>query len=479
MRRAGALRVAPVVLAIALLVASATSPTAWSDGFHTGDAQASADSLSVNLKAANATIGITYGRALASYQDRTATSEGRAIDLGVLPVLFSGEQCDGTPGILPTAMLPPVSRADSSETGSDKSQRVQVLEPRPGDQPIGGPIGFQDATATQMPSSWATSETVPIELFLLGIDGARTEVSTRREGTLREARAVSTADQLRVLGGLFTFDKPRWEALAQSGSRTTATGSFTFERATVLGSPRSAEEAMSDLAGFKTFLEQLLAPLGIVLELPTVEVREDGVRVTPMGFRIVNPPFGTELITPLLGAIDDQVQQWRAEALAADCKNATLLTVLDVIIGILGGSGAFEALVGGVDAATHDTDYSIPPIPESAVTGDTTATEPIASDVMVDDYSYDAGDLGSYDDLGTLDLSSDMSSDFAQSATAVTPTAAAGTERAVLPAASLNRYEDSSAGRAGVAVGVIALLGALGMALAERLRGRRAMRRIP
>jgi len=465
-------------LAVAVVAFSASVGNAGSEGFHTGDAQASADTFSLSLKAANATIGFTYGRSLASYQDRTGTAEARALDLGALPVIFAAEQCDGTPGPLSHDTLPQLTRADSSEAGADASRRTQVFVPGLDGGPVGDPVGFQDAKATPLPSSWASTESVPADIGLIAIEGGRTEVTTRLEGQLREAHAVSSAAQVRVLGGLFSFNDVRWEATAQSGSRTTATGSFTFGSATVLGFPRSPADALADFQGFKAGLEQLLAPLGVVLELPQVEVRDDGVRVTPMGFRIVNPPFGTQLLTPFLGQIDPLVQQWRKDLLAQDCKNANLLTVVDIILGALGGSGAIEALAGGVDVSTHDVDYSIPPIPP--------LPEPVAAPVeTVPEVPMDDSTLGSemsaFDSGTSLDSSMetmDLSTPLGTAEIAA-PTPKVAGEQATLPAASLNRFEDGSAGTAGVAVGVLALLGALALSMGDRLVGRRSKRTIP
>ena len=78
------MRWALVVLAVGSLAFAAQQP-AGSAEFPTGDAQASADTFSLNLKAANATIGFTYGRSIAGYQDRTGSAEARALDLGALP----------------------------------------------------------------------------------------------------------------------------------------------------------------------------------------------------------------------------------------------------------------------------------------------------------------------------------------------------------------------------------------------------------
>jgi len=465
-------------LVVAVAAFGSSFGPASGDGFHTGDAQASADTFTLNIKAANAAIGFTYGRSLAAYQDKTGTSEGRALDLGALPVIFTPDQCDGTPGLLDSKQLPPLTRADSSEEGSNNSRRVQVFTPGVNGEPMGPSTGFQDATATPLPSSAALTESAPADVGLIAIDGGRTRVSTQLKDQVREAHAVMEADQLRVMGGLFTFNQPRWEATTQSGARSSSTGSFTFTSATVLGIPRSAADAMADLEGFKYGLEQLLAPLGVVLELPKVEVRDDGVKVTPMGFRIVNPPFGTQVLIPFLGQIDTQVQQWRKDLVAADCKNATTLTIVDLILGVMGGSGAVEILAGGVDVSTHDTDYSIPPIEPMPEVVAPVETVPPAPDTFVADYSTDLGDVSSFDtplDSGTtLDMTTGLGE------TAVVPTTGGATkEQAVLPTAALGGMEEGTAGKAGVAVGILALLGAVGLSVGDRLVGRRSRRVIP
>jgi hypothetical protein len=72
-------RMVLVVVAACAFVLAGQRPGAAA-GFNTGDAQATADLCALNVKAANATIGFTYGRSIAQYQDRTGSAEGRALD---------------------------------------------------------------------------------------------------------------------------------------------------------------------------------------------------------------------------------------------------------------------------------------------------------------------------------------------------------------------------------------------------------------
>ncbi|MEI2699519.1 MAG: hypothetical protein V9E94_14725, partial [Microthrixaceae bacterium] len=157
---------------------------------------------------------------------------------------------------------------------------------------------------------------------------------------------------------------------------------------------------------------------------------------------------------------------------------ANLLTVVDIILGALGGSGAIEALAGGVDVSTHDVDYSIPPIPP--------LPEPVAAPVeTVPEVPMDDTTLGS--EMSTFDSGTSLDSSMETmdlstplgTAEIAAPTPKVAGEQATLPAASLNRFEDGSAGTAGVAVGVLALLGALALSMGDRLVGRRSKRTIP
>lgn len=475
-RRAGA--VALVVVAVGAFAVGAAPVD--SDDVVRGSAQASADTFSLSMKAANATIGLAYGRSLARYQDRTGSSEARALDLGALPTLFGGPQCDGSPPLLPPTALPPVTSADSTLPGAEQPRRTQVFQPGIGGEPNGGPVGFQDATATALPSSRAVTESVPADVFLVALVGGRTETSAQLVDGVREARAVVTADELRVLGGLFVLREPRWEAVARSGAREETSSTFTFASATVLGIERPVAQVFADLRGFEQGIEQLLAPLGVDLTLPTTEVVEGGIRVTPIGFRVVEPPFGRDVLIPFLGQVDPLVQALRKELVEQDCKNDVALTVVDILLGVLGGSGSIEILAGGVEVVTDDTDFSAPPPlpalaePPVEVAPETTLAEPVPDipyeePVVVTD-TVPPLDLG-VGDLGLGDVS-------AGAAPVVAQVERARAEEAALPSVIGNRFEDGTAGRAGVAVGTIALVGALGLSIADRVVGRRARRTI-
>ena len=469
--------------------ATAAPESATGDGeWHNGEAAASADTFLVNIKQGNANIGVTYGRSLAGYRDITGNAEARAIDLGVLPTLFGGEQCDGSAPIMNPATFPPNTRTDSLAADSATSRRTEAFNPGLGTEPHGTSAGWQDATATKTPSARGITETPPSDMFVIAIDGGRSETTASLEGRVRSARAVVTADRLRVFGGLFTFENPRWEAIATSGEQNSTRGNFTFESATVLGMPRNVDQALADLAAFEAGLEELLAPFGVQLNLPRVEVADGRVKVTPMEFLVKDMPWGANVIAPFLGQVQPYKEALTKQLLAEDCKNESSLILLDVILGILGGSGAIEVMAGGVEASTAATDFSAPPLEplptnSSQPPPDTTPVEAATEVMPMSDFSSDFGfddfstddlgfddfdDLGLDDGLGTIDTLT------------TTPTVADDTEEvAAVPAVAGTRFEDSAAGAAAVAVGIAGLLGAIGLSFGERIMSRRTSRRIP
>lgn len=340
-----------------------TDPAAGGDPeFIRGEAFATADSFTMALTSGGAEIGFSRGTAIARYQDASGQAEARALDLGVLSTLY-GElsRCDDRPALFPDDSLPPITAVDSGSEAAGAPGAVSVQMPRLRGGLTDEVVGTQDATASDQPSSWAETTSNPIDLGVLKAVGARTTVATDlhmsgpSRGT-RHAHAVSTIDQVIVLGGLMVLDDVRWEAEARSGATESTDGRFTVGRATVLGFDRTSH-VNGDLAALSSFLEGLFGGFGVHFDVPRVEVVDGAVSVTPLAFRIVEAPFGKELVGPLLSWLQPQREALFADLVATDCTNASLVQTLDVVLQFLSGSGQVEISVGGVEASTDDTYY--------------------------------------------------------------------------------------------------------------------------
>ncbi len=460
------------------------------NNFHNGEAQATARTFRFNITQGMADIGMSYGAVLATYRDKTGRANAEALDIGVFPTLYGVEQCDGSPPLLNPVTFNPKTIANSNEEGSEIPKPIDAFMPGFGQDPHGDRVGSQVATATDAPSSLGSTESEDADMLFIAILGGKSDATTSVKNQVREARAVVTARELKILGGLFTFENPRWEAIARSGRTESVTGSFTFSRATVLGIPRSPEDVMMDLKEFKYNLEQLLAPLGAQLELPKVIVNDNKVEVTPMSFKLLDPPFGKEIIQPFLGSIQPQYEQFIKDELASDCKNEVNLMMGDIILGILSGSGSVEIHAGGVDAYTDDTDFTVAPIdPVTAVSqGADIPPTPGIEGTPASEYTYDIagtyipGTDGTYGDYSTGYDSGTSTEGGTTSTTApkkTTKKTAKSKDGGPTRLVGRDDLPKTKAGTAAVAVGIAGLLGALGLTFGEHLRERQTRRRIP
>lgn len=476
-RRRGALAVILAGAAITSSVFAAPSGAQDATGFRNGEAEATAQTFSVNIVQGNANIGFTYGRTIANYRDTTGTAEARALDLGVFPTLFGVEQCDGSAPILNPATFPPKTRVDSSDPAAQNSRLANAHQPGLGQQGPGPLAGDQDATATKLPSSRAVTRSQLADMFLLAVVGGKTEVTTKLENGVREAHAVSTADQLRVFGGLFTFYNVRWEATALSGNRTAASGGFLFDRATVMGAPRTNQQVMADFAGFKKGLEELLRPLGATIKMPELVVDGGRARVTPMEFAIKDMPWGAKVLAPFFGDIQPLKEALTKQALAKDCKNESALLLLDVFLGVLAGSGAVVIQAGGVEVSTADTDFSalaVDALPVDSLSQAPPLDTPV--DVMPADIPMDVPlDEIPMEETPIDSLATPVDAEIAAPAPRRMPASNDSATTGLIP----SRYENTNSGAAAAAVGLIGLLGAIALSAGERVRARRMSRRIP
>jgi hypothetical protein len=453
-----------------------------------GAANATATTISLQITAGSTGLGFTLGKSKADYRDISAGAQGLALDMGLLEPILALPQCNGEfPPLLNTETLPPKTVVDSFTDGSESSRVLEVRMPGTGKAPAGALVGTQDARADEKPWSQALTTTVATDASLVGVFGGRTESTVEFVDGTRVAHAVSTANQVRIMGGMITFFKPRWEAEAKSGNEGLSNATFTFERATVFGVPRSAAQIMADLTNFKYVIEKLLGALGVVFQIPEARPTPDGgIEITPMGFLIKDPPIGRQLIVPFLDS--DAITQIEQTQISEDCRKETDWTLIGVLKQALGGEGQIQLLVGGAMAMTDATDYAFHPMPETptpTIEETTTTTAVPTTEPIVKETTYDPGYPGSDDSSYDSSFESDLTTDTTPTDDLALPVEEASepvtteedTELDEIAAPSKKKSQpDSSA--AAIAVGVVALLGAVGLSLGDRLAGRRARRRI-
>jgi len=388
--------------AAAVLATMVVSSPAGADdppGFVNGDGSAFANLFDLKIQLAGdisggngLSLGFGAGRAIAGYQDATATAEGRVADYA-LTDLINMQPTAECPDYIPIYLdstKPPQTLADSSSPGSDVSQLTVV---KYAGYPTYGPVfGTQDAVAGPSTTSTATTTAKLIDSGVVKMVNPQSTAATRVVNGVREAVAVSSADSLSIMGGAMTLFRPKWTATARSGATTVADASFTYSSAIVLGISRPGGRN-DDLQAFKGFVESTFSALGLKIILPkaTIEPGPNGtgsVSISPFIVGMQNIPLGSSLIKPVLRALSPNINEALTAYLAQKCSNPAMELLADVAQGVLGGTGGLSFSAGGADAKTDDIYYAPPSFDlPSAEVPDTTAPTSPSFDSPVDDFS--------------------------------------------------------------------------------------------
>lgn len=483
---------------VALGIGSGSAALAADGDFHPGGAKATTSTIGMEIVAGNATIGYTLGVNTATYRDQSAVAQASAIDLGALPVLLGDvSRCDAAPAILERQSLPPQTLADTAVAGSAASRRVDVFFPGLNGMPSDIPAGAQDATASSapQPTSQARTDLRTQDVGLFAIYNPTATAETSLSGTTRRAHAVVAAESLTILGGAVRFYKPRWEATATSGGQTSTTGTFTFEQAYLFEIPRTPEQISADMVNLDGFINSLLSGLGAHFDMPQVVVSGRKVTVTPMRFRLTDPPLGPYAIRPFMDQIRPFFEQWSKDLIAADCNNARALQFLDVLLQVLKGAGSVQIPVGGVEVETDDL-WSPPlTIADNSMTPGAAPAQAVAPTTP----PPDAPDrpyvtTPSNEPTGTNPGSTSYRSNTGPSDTAVVlsettippvhdpdplPTHDAAYPVPLADPSALSRYQKGRTGGTAAVVAVLALIGAAALAVGDRMKMRGMQRRIP
>ena len=356
-RRNKAQRAAAAVAAVTgtllLMASTAGSQTGSSSAFPNGTASASAQSVKVNPTAASLSIGATIGIALAGYQNDVAKAEARGVDLGVIGTTLAGEGCDGGEPTLPADQQPQPLVADSREP--DAAGGKSAPEAIAG---ITIPAIQKVARATPEPMGEATTLSAPVgQAGVAEIAGARSNaLVTVVEHRTRRAVATTEIAEVSLGGGVVKLGGLKWQAMQQTGADETDTAAFTIGNVVIGGVPVPIPSG--DLSPLFATVNQALAPLGIELRAPAL--RNDGgvVAVDALTVAIIPSATRDAVSGQLLGTLQPVREALVDALLELDCGNATYITVADVALGSVTGSGSLSLELGGVIATSRELQFT-------------------------------------------------------------------------------------------------------------------------
>ncbi|MCU1448488.1 MAG: hypothetical protein JWP02_658, partial [Acidimicrobiales bacterium] len=320
-------------------------------GFSNGTAAASAQSWKFNPTAGGLSVGFTFGQSLAGYTNQVAKADARGIDLGIIGSLLAAAGCDGGPPTLPSDQQPQPLQADSRDAdaaaGKSASETVNKT-PLPG--------VTMSVKATPAPLGQAETMYAPAGApGVIQIHGAHsTAISQVVGGKTREAVATVDIASLDFAGGIVKIGGLHFQATHHTGAAKDHGGVFSMGSLVIAGQAIPTQNPAAAMAAVNT----ALGALGMQLRPPTIH--DDGTRVSvdPLAIAIVPNATRDTLFGNVLGAALPVRAALTDALLKASCKFGDVISVADIAIGSVSGTGSFSLELGGVSATSGELTLS-------------------------------------------------------------------------------------------------------------------------
>ena len=339
-------------LAVASVLAFTGTPApADTPAFSNGQATASAQSFKVNPTASALSVGVTFGQALAGYQNTGAKADARGVDLGIIGTLLAAAGCDGSKPTLPADQQPQPLLADSRDEQANAGMSSQETIDK---QPIPGIT--KSVKATPQPFAQADTYYAPISApGLIQLQGTHSSaVADLVGGKAREAIATVDVGALDLAGGLVKIANLHWQAEQRTGADAKAQGTFSIGQLVIAGQKIPAVDPSAALAA----INQALRAFGVEFRMPKVHNDNGIVAIDPLSIAVVPAAARDAIFGQLLSAAQPVRQALADAMLKASCKFGDVLTVADITVGSVSGAGSFTLEVGGVSATSSDLKLS-------------------------------------------------------------------------------------------------------------------------
>jgi hypothetical protein len=338
-----------------------------------GLGQASAQLLRIEPTSAGLSFGIIVAPISSDHRNDVARAVAQSTNFGLVGAALTGESCTGADPAIPPEALPKVLRTDSRDADAGTAKSV-----------VEGPV-TETVVADGRPDARSTGRLADLGLpgivSLAGLS-ERTRSGLDADG-IREATAHAEAADVVLLGGLVELHAITWDG-RQHGTQG-ATGTFAIGGASIAGSPVPTQDPDALLEA----VNAVTSPLGVTVAPPEVREIGDSIFVDPLTIAVV-PNAGRDAVAATLLAGAQPLREAVFGALIdADCGNAAYITVLDILLGSITGSGTFKLSIGGVDAGSSAVDgfafagatRLVPPTPAGPAesSGSALAPAPVAA----------------------------------------------------------------------------------------------------
>jgi hypothetical protein len=342
------------VFCAALILAGVVAPQAAAakGTFNAGTATAIAQAVSVAPKTGGLAASVTIGTTIADYRGTLAQASSQTINLGVIGTTLT-TQCDASPPTLTPDQLPkPLiaesdhgnSHATTSTAGTSKSGLLAVA-------------GREVVRAKTQPSGTATFDGNAVVVpHLLTMSGLHTTSNAHIiKGKTRIATATSRIGALKLLG-VISLGGLKWTASRRSGATNKLSTHFTMDSASIAGKKLPVTSPKSIGAAFDT-INKTLKTTGLHLGIPQRSYGHGKLAMSPLTIGIEQSGLGNATLNPILTAITPLTNQVTNALIGINCKVGSVLSVIDLALSGIDGTGALDVSMGGVSAENKAKAY--------------------------------------------------------------------------------------------------------------------------
>jgi hypothetical protein len=351
-------RLTVVVGSLALIGASVAGPWAHAEApFIPGTATGTAQAFAIAPKTGGFAYTITGGGTVADFRGSLAQARSQSVDFGLIGTSLTTQQCDGSDPTLDRDQLPQPLIAESDKGNAHKTADTAGTAQH-GVLAVGG---HMTVSAETKPKSSATFDgsalSIPGVLDATGLSSAA--AAELIPNTARLATAEARVGRLSLAGGLVVLTNVHWAANQRSGTHAAVDHAFSIGHVTVAGQslPASGDALGSTLAA----VNKALGPTGLHVTIPAAKrTSGGGIAVPPLSVGIDKSALGEAVLNPVLTAAGPVRDKIVNALLGYSCKFGTPLTVGDILLSAINGTGSLDLQLGGVTAGSEGRAYANP-----------------------------------------------------------------------------------------------------------------------
>jgi hypothetical protein len=323
--------------------------------FVPGTATATSQAMQIAPRTGGLGATITVGTSIADYRGSLAQASSQTLDMGLIGTDLT-IQCDSSPPLMRPDQLPQPLIAESDH-GSSHATKNTVGGGRSG---VVAAAGRETVTATKAPQSTASFDGDRVVIpGLVAVSGMHSHSHARLvSGKARIATATSQINTISLLGGKVKLAGLEWLAGQRSGAAHGSRARFRMSSARLAG--HKLPVTASTVDSTFTRINKALKSTGLHVTPPKRSLSRGKLAVSALSIGIDDSKLGGKTLNPILETIQPVTNKLSELITGVDCKLGNFLTLADLALSAVDGTGGLDVNLGGATAATDSTSYGNP-----------------------------------------------------------------------------------------------------------------------